>query len=125
MAQIKTIPCPMCGRVAGRKAIRKKGSTYLKLRVENFWAQTSGFDPDKPFGVIMETTGKGTFHKVGTFQPEEDAEYFPFVKARVLNVVKEWVAKGWLSQSEVAAAARGLVVAPTPPAPPQKKTRTS
>lgn len=124
MSEIRTVPCPMCGRSAGRQVILKPGSTYRKQAVVNFWESTLAFDPDKPFGITMETTGRGSLHKVGTFQPDEDQEYFPLVKARLLNVIKEWVAKGWANESDVAMAARGMV-APVErlPAKPKKGKR--
>lgn len=120
---IRKALCPMCGRAAGQSVVRLEGSTYKKLGHKNFWAFTAEFDPDKPFGVVMESTGRGTLHKVGTFQPEEDQEYFPLVKRRLLHVIKEWVAKGWIEQSEVAAAARGMVANATPEIPPVKKRK--
>lgn len=113
MGEMRVVPCPMCGRVAGQKVIRRADSTYIKVGSSNFWLSTLKFDPDKPFGVIMESTGRGTLHKVGTFDPQDDKEYFPLVKKRLLAVIKEWTKKGWVSQTEVAAAARG-VVAETP-----------
>jgi hypothetical protein len=124
MGEIRQVPCPMCGRAGGHQVVLKPGSTWRKKGVKNFWAGTAEFDPNKPFGVIIETTGRGTLRKVGTFGPEEDTEYFPFVKFRLLNVIKEWVAKGWVSQSDVAMAARGLI-APGPQRRPKKKPATS
>lgn len=108
MGEMRVVPCPMCGRVAGQKAIRREGS-YIKVGSSNFWLGPQTFDPDKPFGVIMESTGRGSLHKVGTFDPWEDQVYFPLVKKRLLAVIKEWTKKGWISQTEVAAAARGVV----------------
>ena len=35
---------------------------------------------------IMESTGRGTFHKIGTFDSEDDREHFPLVKKRLLSI---------------------------------------
>lgn len=120
MGEIRQVPCPMCGRAGGRQVVLKKGSTWRKKGTVNFWAGTANFNPNKPFGVILETTGRGTLQKVGTFTPEEDTEYFPFIKFRLLNVIKEWVEKGWVSESEIAAAARGLIAVDREQRPPTK-----
>lgn len=98
--------CPVCGRAAGTKRLEypQKGY-YSPVPTENFWSYTQDFDPDKPFGVIQEVgAGKGhSFKVIGHFSPEEDIDgYFPLVKARLLNAVKEWLNKGWLTRDEVA-----------------------
>ena len=63
-----------------------------------------GYDINPPFGVIQEVgMGRGkNFTTVGRFGPEDDPEgYFPLVKGRLLNMVKVWVKKGWLTEAEV------------------------
>jgi|GEM_PF-2443026 hypothetical protein len=96
--------CPVCGRTAGRKR-RKYPYEHGddSSASENFWEYTKHFDPNKPFGVIQAVGGgKGhSFQVLGHFGPEDDPDgYFPLVKARLLNAVKEWVAKGWISPEE-------------------------
>jgi hypothetical protein len=39
MAEMRVVPRPMCGRVAGQKAIRRAGS-YIKVGSSNFWTST-------------------------------------------------------------------------------------
>jgi len=39
MAEARVVPCPLCGRVAGQKAIRRAGS-YIKVGSTNFWTST-------------------------------------------------------------------------------------
>lgn len=127
--KFRLVICPMCGRTAGHKRDLKEGSTWKKGAAYNFWARE--FDPDKPFGVVMGSEGRqppqkegdktGTIQKEGYFQPEEDGEFFHFVKHRLLQVIRNWIAKGWLTEAEVAAAARGLI----PPAETFTKNRAA
>lgn len=95
--------CPVCGTSHGREVIRTvPGKQYIPLEHGNYWERTEHFKPDKPFGVIMASEGRGTLRAVGYFQPQDDPDgYFPLVKARVLATVKEWLANGWISQKEV------------------------
>ena len=39
MAEMRVVSCPLCGRVAGQKAIRRAGS-YIKVGSTNFWTST-------------------------------------------------------------------------------------
>lgn len=106
--------CPVCGRAAGRKRLEyPKGGYWSPPATENFWEYTQDFDPNKPFGVIQEVgAGKGhSFKVLGYFNPEDDVDgFFPLVKRRLLNAVKEWLDKGWLTKEEVA----DLIAAPSP-----------
>lgn len=123
---IRLVICPMCGRTAGSKRDRlaeedpeqrrwRKGPAY------NLWRKLlEEFKDDKPFGVIMssegrlskEEGGRGTIRREGYFQPEEDGEYFHLVKTIFLRAIAKWVKSGWLTESEIAAAARGVIPPP-------------
>ncbi len=103
MTEIRQAICPVCGTSHGRVVTeRVEGKPYIKLATGNYWEKTAKFDPDKPFGVIQETKGRGTFKMVGYFSPEEDKDgYFPLVKRALLSAVESWIAKGWLTRKEV------------------------
>lgn len=95
--------CPVCGTSHGNVVTeRNPGKPYIIYSRENFWQRTLTFDPNKPFGVIQETTGRGSFRFLGYFDPNEDVDgMFPLVKARLLRAVQEWLNKGWLTREEV------------------------
>lgn len=103
MTLIRQAICPICGTAHGIQVTETvPGKPYIKLRRGNYWDRTKSFDPNKPFGVIQETLGRGTFRLVGYFSPEEDQDgFFPLVKARMLQAMKEWVDKGWITKEEV------------------------
>ena len=102
MSEWKEAFCPGCGLSHGKINIYDiPGKPWLKTDQENFWARTRDYVP-KPFGVIKETFGRGTMKLVRYYDIDEDTDgYFPHIKARLLTVVKEWVAKGWLTREEV------------------------
>ena len=95
--------CPVCGTAHGTQVTdRVPGKPYIVLERRNYWERTKDFDPNKPFGVIQETIGRGSFKVVGRFSPEEDTYgFFPLVKARLLAATKEWLAKGWITTTEL------------------------
>ena len=97
--------CPVCGTAHGMKVTETiPGKPYMVLKRRNYWEITLEFDPQKPFGVIQEVgMGMGRSFKVlGYFSPEEDQDgFFPLVKNRLLQAVREWRAKGWISEEEV------------------------
>lgn len=86
--ELRQVLCPVCGR----------GSSSL-----TFWLRLSKFDPGKEFGVIQEIgLGRGNnFTVIGRFGPEGEPEVYELVKDRLLQAVKEWRDKGWLSQDEI------------------------
>lgn len=103
MTLVRQAICPICGTSHGITVTETvPGKKYIKLKRGNYWERTKDFDPDKPFGVIQETFGRGTFKLIGYFSPEEDQDgFFPLVKARLLQATKEWLAKGWITKDEV------------------------
>jgi hypothetical protein len=103
MTIYKSAFCPVCGLAHGMEVTETiPGKKYMVISRRNYWEKTKDFDPDKPFGVIQETLGRGTFSTLGYFNPDEDTEgYFPLVKARLLQALKEWKDKGWVNQDEI------------------------
>ena len=68
----------------------------------NWWAATRDYDPNKPFGVIHQQIGTGQLEFVGYFQPEEDQDgFFVPLKMRLLTAVREWMQKGWITDSDI------------------------
>ena len=98
--------CPVCGTAHGYfRPGGRKADPFGETQPINYWEWTEGFDSDKPFGVIQDMgQGRGRgFQFIGYFQPDEDPDgYFPLVKARLLAAVRDWVAKGWLTENEIA-----------------------
>lgn len=100
---IRQAICPGCGRAAGFLWQRDLLSR-AKLERLNYWERTRDFAADKPFGVIQQAgiANLRGFEVIGYFEPEEDIDgFFPWVKDRLLEAVKEWVLKGWLTREEV------------------------
>jgi len=78
--------------------------TRAKLRRFNYWEKNREFAADKPFGIIQQAgmADLRGFEVIRYFSPEEDTEgFFPLVKARLLEAVREWLKKGWLKREEV------------------------
>ncbi len=103
MSEYRQVFCPVCGTAHGQEVTETvEGKPWMVLSRRNYWERTKEFDPDKPFGVIQETAGRGSFNLIGYFQPEEDIDgSFPLVKARLLQATKEWMDKGWITREEV------------------------
>ena len=95
--------CPICGRTAGREVTKRvKGKHYIALEHGNYWDRTKDYEADKPFGVIQTTEGRGTITTTGYFNPEDDKDgFFPLVKARMMQAMKEWIDKGWITIDEL------------------------
>ena len=94
--------CPMCGLSVGIKNITVRGKPWIKLDEENRWEKVQSFTGDRHFGVIKSSEGRGTMKMVGYYGIEDDIEgYLPLMKARLINVLKEWLVKGWITAEEV------------------------
>ena len=97
--------CVLCGRTMGKRThYRQPGKPYFGVESEeNLWDKTKEFTGEKPFGVIKSSEGRGSMQLVRYYGVEEDKDgYFPAMKARLLAVIGEWIAKGWLTTAEVA-----------------------
>jgi len=102
MTEWKEAFCPMCGRTMGKRTVTIEGKPWIKIGEENRWEETKNFTGDKPFGVVKSSEGRGTMQLVRYYDINEDAEgYFPLMKARLLNVISEWLDKGWITREEV------------------------
>jgi len=84
------------------------GKPYFGIeRHDNRWEKTKTFTGDKPFGVVKSSEGKGSMKFERYYGIDEDEEgYFLAMKARLLNIVSEWLEKGWLTKEEVEAATK-------------------
>ena len=103
MAQYRQAFCPVCGMTHGTQVTETApGKKHIIFARRNFWEKTKEFDPDKPFGVIQEALGRGSFRKIGYFSPEEDVDgFFPLIKDRLLAALGEWHGRGWISAEEI------------------------
>ena len=92
--------CPICGSSHGDRITRRVG--YVPMEKKPYM-ETIDFDADKPFGVILETLGRGKGKEVtGYWQPGEDPDdYFSAVKLRFLTAIREWIDKGWIDKEEI------------------------
>ena len=103
MSEYRQAFCPVCGTAHGTEVTETvPGKLYIKLARRNYWERTKDYDPAKPFGVIQQAEGRGSFRLLGYFSPEEDVDgFFPLVKARLLAATKEWMVKGWITREEL------------------------
>lgn len=92
--------CPICGAAHGLRTTRKVKYTPVEQKP---YLETIEFDPNKPFGVILETLGRGRGKRlIGYFNPEDRPEDFEQVKQRLLQALREWVVdKRWITREEV------------------------
>lgn len=99
VVEYRIVPCPLCGTGHGKR------------NGKNFWEYTKDFDPNKAFGTIQDV-GKGrgrSFNVIGHFGPDDDPDgYFPLVKDRLLQVLREWAEKGWITAKEALKAVEGI-----------------
>lgn len=96
--------CVLCGRTMGKRTIYKMpGKPYFGIeREDNLWQKTEEFTGDKPFGVVKSSEGRGTMKFERYYNIDEDVEgYLDFMRQRLLNVIKEWLKKDWLSKSDI------------------------
>jgi len=92
--------CPVCGKMVVDRAVKVK---YITLETVPYF-KSIDWDPDKPFGVAKTLAGRGSFKDWRYITPEEAPELFEGMKGRLLEAVREWLAKGWVTIEEV----RGL-----------------
>lgn len=90
--------CPVCGRWLPSDRALKVGNTTIG-RVGYF--DSIEWDKDKPFGVAFQAGGRGSLNNWRYIGPEEDSELFEALKGRLLQAVKEWREKGWLSDEDI------------------------
>ena len=92
--------CPVCGRaIPEGRAVRIGGITVGKTP----YFDTIEWDPNKPFGVALSAGGRGSFREWRHIGPEELPEMFDQVRGRLLDAVKEYYNKGWLTDNDLKA----------------------
>lgn len=102
MTQWKEAFCVLCGRTMGKRNITPEDKPWLKYGEVNRWEETQEFTGDKPFGVVKVSEGKASLRMERYYDIDEDTDgYFPFMKARILTILGEWLAKGWLTREEI------------------------
>lgn len=108
MTEHRSAFCPVCFVSHGMvKDETVKGKPWIVLSTKNFWKKVQESDPDKPLGVIQETggvkgKGRNRFRTIGYFGPDDDPHgFFPLIKNRLLQALREWIAKGWIEPEEV------------------------
>ena len=89
--------CPVCGRQIKNRAIK---IGYVTVDRIGYFASID-WDPNKPFGVSFAAGGKGAFKDWQPIGPEEAPELFEAVKKRLIDALREWVDKGWISREEI------------------------
>jgi len=90
--------CPVCGRtIPENRALRIGYVTVGKVG----YFESIDWDPDKPFGVSFRAGGRNAFKDWEHIGPEEAPELFEALKARFIQALKEWVAKGWIKEDEI------------------------
>lgn len=113
--------CPVCGHQVGLVRKTVPGQPHLTLEYENPWdSPRPGVNGKRPFGIILESVGRGTIRVVGYYDPQDgDPEgFFPRVRARLIEAVQDWLSKGYLSLDDFGVPPpTPLPIAPSPPAP--------
>ena len=93
--------CPVCGIAHGMRATKKVDYIILEKKP---YLETIDFDPDKPFGVVLETLGRGKGKRIVRYiGPEDASEDFTRVKQRLLACIQEWLKKEWLNKTDLEA----------------------
>lgn len=109
--------CPVCGLNHHDRVEHDPERPSQIIGRHNFWEDVVDFDPTHPYGVILESQGRGTLRVVRYFAANEDPTgAFPLVKARMLAALQEWITKGYIDKDE-AAGAVSLAVQGPPLAP--------
>lgn len=91
--------CPVCGRsIPERRVTRWLSSVAVETQP---YFDSIEWDENKPFGVALSAAGRGSLRDWNYITPEEAPELFEAVKARLIQAVKEWVAKGWIAKEEI------------------------
>ena len=93
MTEWREARCPICGRT-----ITSQG------RMIKHFEKIPHYDPDKNFGRVMESFGRGTMRVVREFNPGEEEEgdkLFEVIKERLLQAIREWMEKGWIKEEDL------------------------
>lgn len=95
--------CPMCRRNMGKKNILiEPNKPWTKTGEENLWEKAALWEGETHFGVVKSSDGHGSMKMVRYYDVDEDTEgYFPFMKAQLLRVAREWLSKGLITREEL------------------------
>jgi len=93
--------CPVCARTVPEKRATKR--TPLGASETKPYFDSIEWRPDQPFGLRHSAAGKASFKDWSYINPDDAPELFEAMKGRFLEAVKEWIAKGWISEGDVLA----------------------
>jgi len=97
--KITSAICPVCGKTIHEKRAIKAG--YVTVDHIGYFASID-WDPNKPFGIRQEASGRGSLSNPPEYiEPEQAPELFEAVKARFLAALKEWLGKKWISPADL------------------------
>jgi len=100
--------CPLCGTahgiIYGKRKL--KGKPYYRvgepiLKSDYFADLLSKYDENKPFGVEVEASGRGSFKNWRYISPQEAPQLFESVQKVFYKAIKSWLQKGWLDKKEL------------------------
>ena len=97
--------CPLCGRTTGMRSIlRVPGKPQFGVEEhQNKWKEREAYNGPELFGVVKSSEGKGSIKMVRYYDIDEDTDgFFPPMKQRLLNVIRDWQSKGWLTPEDMA-----------------------
>lgn len=91
--------CPVCGKTIAerRGTVRTKIGTLETMP----YFDSIIWEKDKPFGMIVATTGKSSFKNWQYIDKEDAPELFNALKARFIDAIREWQEKGWIKPDEI------------------------
>lgn len=89
--------CPVCGRTVPEKRAIRIG--YVTVDKVDYFSSIE-WDENKPFGVSYSPRGRGSmeWNYIG---PEEASALFEAVRSRLIQAVREWIKKGWLTKEDI------------------------
>lgn len=99
VGEVYSALCPLCGRAIPEKRSIKSG--YAVVDHVGYF-ESIDWERGKPFGVAHPAAGRGSFRESRDVDISEVPEFFEQVKARLIDAVREWHSKGWLSDEDLA-----------------------
>lgn len=97
-AEVMAAICPICGRSVPENRALKVGTVTVG-KVGYF--DSIDWEPDKPFGVAYQASGRGSFNNWRHIDPSQAPELFEALKGRFIDSIREWLAKGWIKRGEI------------------------
>ena len=102
MTEFKKATCPVCQVNHGMRTLREiPGKSFIKTGSVNYWEEAmEKFNPDHPFGVLMESKGRGGLDFIRYYGIDEDEEGFhPFMAQLLVMATAAWVKRGLIDRS--------------------------